>query len=662
MILDELVLHDFGQYRGRSTIQLTPPSSEQPIVLFGGMNGAGKTTLLDAVQLCLFGQMARCSNRAGAPYEQYLLSCIHRGAEVEGATIEIVFRHVSDGQEESYRVRRSWSRKGKGCREQLEVLRNGIFDAVATENWAEQVEQFLPARIAHLFLFDGEKVEGYADPKSSAELIETAIYNLLGLDLVEKLDADLQVIRRRKKLSTRNESEKEAIKTAESERERLQDLMQTTHQRVAELNSKIGRLTARREEVDAKFRKEGGHLYEQHVDIEYDYKTAELELRGIEKDLREVAAGALPLLMLGKLLDQVADQASNEFASKNALLVRQLSSERDQRLLKFISDRFTNDAMTSDIRCFLMADQVTPHSSSKGNYLGLTEKGGASLKALMDHEMEEARGRAQAKLDEFQKSDLSFENSKMKLAAIPSVDALAKLEQERSELAHQVALLTGEQNSEASQLDRLRREFERKCLEIERMYQTDAQSTLDDGDTNRVLRHSQKVEETLSKFKQAMISRHLNRLEALVLDSFIQLLRKKALVSELSIDPKTFDLELKNKNGEVITPDRLSAGERQLLAISVLWGLARASGRPLPMIVDTPLGRLDSSHRKRLVSHYFPHASHQVILLSTDEEISGRYYQSLMPFVGRSYELVHDEELGGTTVKLGYFEEMQNVH
>jgi DNA sulfur modification protein DndD len=177
-----------------------------------------------------------------------------------------------------------------------------------------------------------------------------------------------------------------------------------------------------------------------------------------------------------------------------------------------------------------------------------------------------------------------------------------------------------------------------------------------------VLRHSQKVEETLSKFKQAMISRHLNRLEALVLDSFIQLLRKKALVSELSINPQTFDLELKNKNGEVITPDRLSAGERQLLAISVLWGLARASGRPLPMIVDTPLGRLDSSHRKRLVSHYFPHASHQVILLSTDEEISGRYYQSLMPFVGRSYQLVHDEELGGTTVKLGYFEEMQNVH
>ena len=662
MILDELVLHDFGQYRGRSAIELTPPSAEQPIVLFGGLNGAGKTTLLDAVQLCLFGQLARCSNREGVPYDQYLLSCIHRGGGAEGASIEIAFRHMTDGQEETYNVRRSWRRTGKGCREQLEVLRNGTFDAVATENWAEQVEQFLPARIAHLFLFDGEKVEGYADPKSSAALIETAIYNLLGLDLVEKLDADLLVIERRRKLEVRDDGDKEKIKSAESERDRLQDLVQTTHQRVAELNSKIGRLTARREEVEAKFRKEGGHLYEQRTAIEHEHKAAELELRGIERDLRDISAGALPFLMVAQLLHQVAEQASNEFASKNASTVSKLVSERDQRLLEFISEKHPNDTLISDIHSFLASDQVASHTAPKARYLGMTEKGGASLKTLVDEELEEARNRAQAKLAEFHQSELGFENSKTKLAAIPSVDALAELEQQRSELTQQVSVLTGEHNSEASQLERLRRELERKCNEIERLYQAKAQSAFDKGDTHRVLRHAQKVRDTLTKFKQAMIGRHLKRLETLVLDSFIQLLRKKALVSELSINPHTFDLELKNKNGETITPDRLSAGERQLLAISVLWGLARASGRPLPMIVDTPLGRLDSSHRRRLVSHYFPHASHQVILLSTDEEISGRYYQSLMPYVGRSYQLVHNEELGGTAVKPGYFEEMQNVH
>jgi DNA sulfur modification protein DndD len=75
------------------------------------------------------------------------------------------------------------------------------------------------------------------------------------------------------------------------------------------------------------------------------------------------------------------------------------------------------------------------------------------------------------------------------------------------------------------------------------------------------------------------------------------------------------------------------------------------------MVIDTPLGRLDSSHRRRLVTHYFPLASHQVILLSTDEEISGGYFEALKPFVGRVYHLQFHEERGTTSVEPGYFSE-----
>jgi DNA sulfur modification protein DndD len=84
--------------------------------------------------------------------------------------------------------------------------------------------------------------------------------------------------------------------------------------------------------------------------------------------------------------------------------------------------------------------------------------------------------------------------------------------------------------------------------------------------------------------------------------------------------------------------------------------LARASGRPIPTVIDTPLGRLDSSHRQHLVERYFPTASHQVILLSTDEEIVGNYHQTLKPAVARHYLLAHDEALGSTNIEQGYFE------
>jgi DNA sulfur modification protein DndD len=89
--------------------------------------------------------------------------------------------------------------------------------------------------------------------------------------------------------------------------------------------------------------------------------------------------------------------------------------------------------------------------------------------------------------------------------------------------------------------------------------------------------------------------------------------------------------------------------------VSLLWGLARASGRPLPAVIDTPLGRLDASHRYKLIERYFPYASHQVLLLSTDEEIDEHYFEKLKPWVGHAYHLEFDDTEGSTEVKPGYF-------
>ena len=102
---------------------------------------------------------------------------------------------------------------------------------------------------------------------------------------------------------------------------------------------------------------------------------------------------------------------------------------------------------------------------------------------------------------------------------------------------------------------------------------------------------------------------------------------------------------------------RLSAGEKQLLAISFLWGLARVSGRNLPIAIDTPLGRLDSSHRSNLVERYFPTASHQVILLSTDTEITEEHVKKLrtQDVIAREYLLRYSSTDKGTTIENGYF-------
>ena len=92
-----------------------------------------------------------------------------------------------------------------------------------------------------------------------------------------------------------------------------------------------------------------------------------------------------------------------------------------------------------------------------------------------------------------------------------------------------------------------------------------------------------------------------------------------------------------------------------MLAIALLWGLAQASGQPLPVVIDTPLGRLDSSHRAHLIERYFPNASHQVLLLSTDTEIDDPACKRLEITLVTPTGLTTIQCRTATTVRHGYF-------
>ena len=85
-----------------------------------------------------------------------------------------------------------------------------------------------------------------------------------------------------------------------------------------------------------------------------------------------------------------------------------------------------------------------------------------------------------------------------------------------------------------------------------------------------------------------------------------------------------------------------------MFATAVLWALAKTSGKPLPFIIDTPLARLDIEHRSNLVEKFFPVASHQVIIFSTDSEIGASDYQKLLPSISRTYAMEYISGKGKT--------------
>jgi DNA sulfur modification protein DndD len=137
----------------------------------------------------------------------------------------------------------------------------------------------------------------------------------------------------------------------------------------------------------------------------------------------------------------------------------------------------------------------------------------------------------------------------------------------------------------------------------------------------------------LDDFVERMTKSKVEVLRGHFVEAFRRLARKEDMVADATIDSRTFAVALIDKAGRVIPKKQLSAGEKQIYAIAMLEALGRTSGRSLPVIIDTPLGRLDSKHRTKLVERYFPYASHQVIILSTDTEVDEPFYQGLSKHV-----------------------------
>lgn len=661
MIFDQLTLHNFGVYAGRQTIDLAPPSPQKPVILIGGLNGGGKTSLLDAIQLCLFGSHAKLSNRGSLAYPDYLCRSIHRASGVSEAAIEMKFRHTVDGVEDHYRLHRSWRRNGSGCKERFEILKNDRPEPALAENWASQVEDFMPAQIAHLFLFDGEQIESYASQDNSSALIGAAIQNLLGLDMVDQLEKDLVVYERRKKTESKEAPLRDEITKAEVELRDLRARSDALNQERASLRThKLDRKERLLRELEDRYRKIGGPLYEQKAGIERALTKAQDVVEAGETELRNLAAGVLPLVLVRDLLVSAENRDREEQDIRTSRDLLFTVKRRDQSLLKHLKARCKDQLVIEAAREFLDADRAQREElSKKKTVLNVWSEARSDLQFLLRSGLKDTADEARSRTARQAEARNHAAQLLAEQQSIPSKDTITDILRERETLQKEIAELQAEYAGMGHEIDRLGREMVRMQQSLARLLETDAQVEGGRQDRERILRHSERVRDTLTNFRRAVIERHVRRIEVLVYESYAQLLRKSSLVTRLSIDPETFKLTLYGRDGDIISAERLSAGERQLLAIAMLWGLAKASGRPLPTAIDTPLGRLDMGHRTHLVERYFPFASHQVLLLSTDEEITDQYLEKLQPWIGRSYQLVYDDASGCTRIVAGYFGERE---
>lgn len=657
MIIDRIALTNFGLYAGRQEIELTPPSRERPVVLIGGMNGGGKTTLLDALHLAFYGAAGRCAGRDNLPYKQYLQAMIHRGANPgDGAGIEVAFRRVIEGRWREIVVKRSWRVLRGSVEEVIDVLADGQPDPILSEHWMEYIENYLPAKLAGLFYFDGEQIARMAEDVHAAGILETALNSLLGLDLVERLKSDLTVLARQQRAKHATKEEQGKMARLDAELKVAHAALEKADQEQAHFQGLLARLQKELGDLKDAFRKEGGELYLRREQLEQDRVIATGAVDKLEEELRELAAGPAPLLLVQTLLADVESQAMKEMESARQQLLAEAESERDARIVKALEKKKLPADLLDMIRRTLEETRPVRPLENDSGYLHPTLEMVEEMRRMREVTLPRTKEIATDLMGRIQAARERKGRLDEQLGSVPTADAIGKL-QAKIQAAEErireteIALRLAEEKSKQS-----RNDIEAK----ERVWRNElgdaAKMEESAEDQRRIAARIPKVQATLEAFRQRVVSRRASQFERLILESFRQLLRKTRLVDGIKIDPQSYRIELTGGDGKHLAFTRLSAGERQLLATAILWGLSKASGRPIPLVIDTPLGRLDSTHRSHLVERYFPAASHQVLLLSTDKEIFGEDLEALKPFVGREYCLVHDEKNNTTTIQKGYFQ------
>lgn len=660
MLFLELTVENFGPYRGKQVIDLRPKINDNgvsPIVLLGGMNGGGKTTLMDAMRLALYGQRAQCSTKGSLSYPDFLKQAVNKHTlPHEETSVELLFEHIVKNMQVQFRVKRRWTRNPKNGKDILGILLDDWPDSAWLETWDERIEDFFPIGISNLFLFDGEQVKELADLEAPPNVVVKAIQSLLGLELAERLAIDLDILANRKRKQLADSKELADLEAIENKLNGYKSEWDTAEKTVLELKEKAGIARKKLYEAKERFKLEGGKVASEQGQLEQQLKEEREKAKQHRDLLGKLASEYLPLNLITPLLNQAQNQGEQELNWQKAKVAQDFIKERDQRLFQYLEKLNISQKQLDQIKIYLKDDYQKFADDAENQeliFLGIDEKVFQELKTVLEHQLPSQIQSSENTLEALKKIEevISSLEQQLAVAAPPEVyeQLLENISQAQGELTKlETAIEEGEQRCKKCQS-----QYEKSKKELEKY----SQNTIDRKNANHIIDSVAKVQSTLKIFKEKLTLKKLNKLEVEVTECFRYLLHKSDLVHRVMIQTEDFSLSLYDPQGQPVEKHRLSAGEKQLLAIAFLWGLARVSGLNLPIAIDTPLGRLDSSHRQNLIERYFPAASHQVILLSTDTEIADKEVNSLreQDAIAREYLLKYDPTQRQTRIEPGYF-------
>jgi DNA sulfur modification protein DndD len=338
--------------------------------------------------------------------------------------------------------------------------------------------------------------------------------------------------------------------------------------------------------------------------------------------LQQLAAEVLPITLIGSLLHRVQSQYQVEAEHQlgQDFLLRYIQ-KRNIRLLEFLPsvDDGSPECQESIKRLYeflQVEEQEIAKPVQADIYLNATPEAMSEVNvALCD--LPDALGQTKLQIAILEDFQSQVETVERLIAVSATPEQYDNLRSQIEEANEVIADSVFRHELKSRNLAKIRTEI----AKVEQSLVDFSSVKERSQSVNNFIQSADAAKKMIESFGKRLAVSKINRLERLVGECLVNLLHKPDLVRQVKINPDTFEISLYDAQGTYIPRHRLSAGEKQLLANAMLWGLARASGKHFPVVIDTPLSRLDNEHRDKLVQNYFPKASHQVVILSTDTEL-----------------------------------------
>ena len=669
MILHKLTLDNVGLFRGTQTIHLTP-NGKGPIILIGGMNGAGKTTLLDAVRLCLYGKRALGSRVSHNEYYDYLSAMIHRGPDsvipLNRASVSLEFEYAYGGETNQYKIERAWRQDTSNPRsasENLTISENNWLDTeFDAEHWQDRIEEFIPLGVSQFFFFDGEDIQKLADDSSHDLYLAESIKALLGLNLVERLQSDLRIYSNRLIKKDSPEPVQEEIHRVETEITTLTSSLTGMQEHTELLHTQIEKLETQITRQESRIAAEGGSYAEKQESLKLQQEQLHADIEAFESDIRDLCGELFPFALVPALLKRLEERLFKEMELDEWETRDQVLKTQNTEVLETLaSEAFWNGISLSVSQIETARARIEPllrtqleRPETLRDFKKIRDRSPSEYGHLLewiDACLDEVPQEFRELNDALKETQTELREVEQALQKVPAEEVLKPLVEKLSALNQKLGQLRKQDQDTEQSIRTLSYHLEVAERKLDKLRYT---QQLGEAHIQRQKR-VENVQSVLSSYTAQLTQAKTATLSDAIVEGFNQFSHKPDRIKHVEIDPQTFAVTLYDTHNRPLLKEELSAGEKQIYTTALLWALAKTSGKALPMILDTPLGRLDSSHRQLLVEHYFPYASHQVVLLSTDTEVEGDLCSLLEPHISHTFHLAYQQTEGLTTVEKGYF-------